>query len=100
LDPVWRSTKLENLRQRSAAVDRLVDRQAAVHREAAAYRLAHPDSVDALLKFEAAEERYTLVKMSQQKARRALQRAERRHAAVSYLFSWLTTGRGTRRSIQ
>jgi len=95
-----RSTKLEKLRQRCAAVDRLVDRQAAAHREAAAYRLAHPDSVDALLKFEAAEERYCLVKMSQQKARRALQRAERRRAAVLYLFSWLTAGRGTRRSIQ
>ena len=89
---MW-STKLDKLRQRCAAVDRLVARQAAAHREAAANRLEHPDSVDALRAFEAAEERYCLMKLSQQKARRALQRAERRHAVVSHLFGWLGTGR-------
>ncbi len=92
-------TKLEKLRQHCASVDRLVDRHAAAHRAAAANRLAHPDSLEALHRFEAAEERYCLVKLSQQKARRALQRAERRHAAAAYLFSWLGAGRGTRRSI-
>lgn len=89
---MW-STNLDKLRQRCAAVDRLVDRQAAAHREAAANRLEHPDSVDALRAFEAAEERYCLMKLSQQKARRALQRAERGHAVVSHLFGWLGTGR-------
>ena len=89
---MW-STKLEKLRHRCAAVDRLVDRQAGAYREAAAHRLAHPDSVAALRAYEAAEERYCLMKMSQQKARRALQRAERRHAVASQLFSWRGTGR-------
>jgi hypothetical protein len=89
---VW-STKLEKLRQRCAAVDRLVDRQAAAHREAAANRLEHPDSIAALRAFEAAEERYCLMKLSQQKARRALHRAERRHAVLSHLFSRRGTGR-------
>lgn len=92
---MW-STKLEKLRQRCAAVDRLVARQAAAHREAAANRLAHPDSIAALRAFEAAEERYCLMKLSQQKARRALQRAERRHAAVTHLFTRRGTGRSMR----
>ena len=84
---MW-STKVEKLRAECAAVDRLVDRQAAVHREAAANRLAHPDSAEALRAFEAAEERYCLAKMSQAKIRRALQRAERRRAWVPHLLSW------------
>jgi hypothetical protein len=92
---VW-STRLEKLRQRCAAVDRLVARQAAAHREAAANRLAHPDSIAALRAFEAAEERYCLMKLSQQKARRALQRAERRHAVVTHLFTRRGTGRSMR----
>jgi DNA-binding transcriptional regulator YbjK len=84
---VW-STNVEKLRAECAAVDRLVDRQAAVHREAAANRLAHPDSLEALRTFEAAEERYCLAKMSQAKKQRALQRAERRHALVPHLLRW------------
>ena len=92
---MW-TTKLEDLRQRCAAVDRLVDRQATAHREAAANRLAHPDSIAALRAFEAAEERYCLMKLSQQKARRALQRAERRHAVASHLFGRRGTGRSVR----
>jgi hypothetical protein len=85
---VW-STKTEELRQRCAAVDRLVVRQAAVHREAAAHRLANPDSVEALRAFEAAEERYCLARMSQKRAHRALHRAE----ALRHVFSVLTLGR-------
>jgi hypothetical protein len=95
---VW-STKLDQLRDRCAAIDRLVDRQAAAQAKAAENRLAHPDSQEALEEFEAAEELYALAKMGQSRARRALQRAERRHAAVAYMFSWLTAGRFSRRSI-
>jgi len=92
---VW-PTDLDKLRRRCAAIDRLVDRQAAAHRQAAAERLAHPDDVAALHAFEAAEERYCLMKLSQQKAHRALQRAEHRHAVASHLLHWLGTGRSVR----
>jgi hypothetical protein len=91
------STKVQELRERCAAVDRLVDRTAAAQAEAAANRLAHPDSTEAWWDFEAAEERYCLAKDGQRRARRALHRAELRHAALWYLFAVLTAGRSTRR---
>ena len=94
-----RFTKLEQLTDRCTVVDRRVARQAVAKAEAAERRLAEPDSREALEQFEAAEELYCLAKLSQRKARRALQRAEVRHGVFAFLFSWLAAGKNTHRSV-
>jgi hypothetical protein len=93
------STKIQELRQRCAAADRLVDRRAAAHARATARRRAEPGSGAAVAELEAAEELHHLAEYNRRGARRALRRAEVRHSAVSYLLSWLTAGSHTRRSV-
>ncbi len=92
-------SKLEQLRGRCAAVDRLVARQAAEQAEAARRYRAMPESGDAYADLEDAEQLLYLARYSQRQARRALRRAEGRHAALALLFGWLPAAKRVYRSL-
>jgi hypothetical protein len=77
-------SKIERLRRRCAAVDRLVARQAAEQAEAARRYRAMPGSAEAYGALEDAEQMLYLARHSQRQAYRALRRAE----TLGLLFSW------------
>jgi hypothetical protein len=80
---VW-SIRLEELRRRCVAADRLADRQAAVLTHATRRRIAEPENPEAIFQHEDAEQLDYLARYNQRRAHRALHRVE----LARYLFSW------------
>jgi hypothetical protein len=87
-------SRLEELRRRCAAADRLVEQQAALLAHATKRRLAEPENPDAIFEHEDAEQLDYLARYNQRKAQRALHRVE----FVHYLSNWRALGRSMRRS--
>jgi hypothetical protein len=90
---VW-GFRLEELRRRCAAADRLVDHQAELLAHATKRRLADPANPEAIVEHEDAEQLHYLARYEQRRARRALHRVE----LVHYVLSGRIFGRALRRS--
>jgi hypothetical protein len=86
--------RLEKLRRRCAAADRIVDQQAAVLAHATRRRLAEPENPQAIFEHEDAEQLDYLAHYNQRRAHRTLQRVEAAHYVVTGRF----LGRRLRRS--
>jgi hypothetical protein len=93
-EQVFLALRLEELRRRCAAADRIVDQQAAVLAHATKRRLAEPENPEAIFQHEDAEQLDYLAHHNQRRAHRTLQRVE----LVHYVLSGRILVRGMRRS--